>query len=242
MNVALSTPPKPAKPADLPFAGGSASAVVRVHEQTVPADETILDWADLDRGEQRVRIKSSTVAVARNGGVDAHRLTFRVLTGRLQDVSLGLRLVFDAWSTRVHVMMPAAAYGANRYEPTGTWQSEVLEDRGPNPAIIQQPLVPRLDLGGGGSLQMKAGDMSVPAVALYFPDSNRGRGRGLILATPQRAAGVDLESVIRVCRRTRRRRCGCGGPCGGRASGRAPRRLPQLRPGAPPSAPAMWSH
>ena len=179
------------------FEGASVSAVVRLHKQTRTAAETTLGWAGLELGEQ-AEVGGAVIAVARTDGDAGHRVTFRVLSGSLREASVGLRLAFDDWSERVHVVMPAAAYGANRYEPTGTWRSEVLEDRGPDPVIIQQPLVPRLELGGGGSLQMMAGDMSVPAVALYFPDSGRGRGRGLILATPQRADGVDLDSVIRV--------------------------------------------
>ncbi len=172
---------------------GSASAIVRTHRDTLPIDQATTPLI-LASGETALVLPGGTVRVAFTSDADRLTLTGRVTDGRIEIASFGLRIEIDDWTTNGYVLLPAAAYAGNRFSPTGTWQAEKLADRGADPEIIQQPIVPRLEIGGGGMLQMNAGDMSVPAVALYHPKARRG----LVLWTSQRAAGTDIDTVIRV--------------------------------------------
>ncbi len=172
---------------------GSASAIVRTHRDTLPIDQATTPLI-LASGETALVLPGGTVRVAFTSDADRLTLTGRVTDGRIEIASFGLRIEIDDWTTNGYVLLPAAAYAGNRFSPTGTTRAEDLEDRGADPEMIQTPFVPRLEIGGGGMLQMKAGDMSVPAVALYHPEV----GRGLVLWTPQRAVGTDVDTVIRV--------------------------------------------
>lgn len=165
--------------------------VARTHDKTLPAHDAFVPLS-LEQGEQSTKVGEATVAAAASFGDGTLRLTFRVTTGRLDAASLGLQLRFDDWSTQVEATMPAAAYAGNRLPPTGNNKGEKNPDSGVDPEPVQGPFVPRLEVGGGGQLQFRAGDMGVPAVALFDPRINKG----LVLATPQRAGGLpaDLES------------------------------------------------
>lgn len=172
---------------------GQARAVLRIHDRTRPVDEAITPL-DTTGGEVTLRLANATAQIAATTGEGLLRLTLRMIEGRIEGASFGLRIDVARWSTRWYALMPAAAYNGNRYKPTGHWRSEELELRGPDAEIIQQPVVPRLAINGGGALQMQAGDMSMPAIGLYNPD----RGEGWLLWTTQRASGTSVDSVIRL--------------------------------------------
>jgi len=180
-------------------AGARVDLLLRSHGTVSPSGptkvpvESATAWpsgeqaADLSLGSARV---SATVTA----GPGVVRLTFRVLEGTLASACCGLRLSFDDWSRQVYTLMPAAVYEGNRLPPTGTFRAEQLEARGPDAEPIQGPGVPALKVEGGGWLEQMAGDMSVPLIGLF----DRRSGRGLVLATPQRADGARSDSVIRL--------------------------------------------
>lgn len=175
------------------FLASATSALIRTHTQHRTAREAEAAWTD-EVDERVMTIGDARVAVSLNSGEGVSRLVFRVVEGRLEHASLGLRVAYGQWSRGVEVTMPAAVYAGNRHKPLGTWASEELEDRGPDPEVYQTPVVPALRVEGGGTIAQLAGDMSVPLVAVFDPGSRRA----MLIATPQRATGVTQDTAIRL--------------------------------------------
>ncbi len=92
--------------------------------------------------------------------------------GRAEDVNLSVEFMQGQWSEENFVLVPGAAYNANRYASQRIFYPPMLTDPadiGPDvPCIISD--IPRLNIGQGPSrFHIRSGDASVPAVGFYAP-------------------------------------------------------------------------
>ncbi|MEM1213141.1 MAG: hypothetical protein AAGI68_12695 [Planctomycetota bacterium] len=176
------------------LAGLSVELLVQSHPQGARL-QTVTVSLPREGKEVVIPVENARIAGSLVIGHDATvGVNFKVISGTLARASVGLRLAFEDWSTRMYVTMPGAVYGSNRLDRTGSWHAGQIPDRGADPVPNQTPQVPALEVGGGGCVEQLAGDMSVPAVAVYDPRE----GRGLIVATPQRAAGAARDTGFRL--------------------------------------------
>jgi hypothetical protein len=113
--------------------------------------------------------------------------TFRVVAGTAADVAAGIRLATDDWSEEHFLLMPAAVYAGNRFHSHRTnYPPTYPNDRlGPDmPTIIGD--VHRLNVDGtAGRVQLLAGDMAWPAMAIRDPKKDLG----MLVMGPDRAGG-----------------------------------------------------
>jgi hypothetical protein len=91
--------------------------------------------------------------------------------------TLSLALDFDAWSTDNYLVLPGACYAGNRFESRFAGYPPLLvepADIGPHvPPIITD--IPRLNVHPGASrLEIAAGDLATPAVAIFAPAEKLG--------------------------------------------------------------------
>lgn len=123
------------------------------------------------------------------------KLTFRCVSGRLENASVSLLFGFGDWSPDHYVLLPSSAYQGNRfvsrkipYSPKASFP----EDLGPDvPMVISD--VPRLELGAGRSrLHDRSGSMSVPSVGFHDP----AKGVGFLLLSPQANDCGDFGYVV----------------------------------------------
>ena len=122
-------------------------------------------------------------------------VTFRCISGTVEDASLSIDLNFSNWSTDNYVLMPGAAYNGNRYQYRRIRYSPKLldpRDIGPDKPIILSE-VPKLTKGDGFSrIQQRTGDMTTPGIGFQVPERNKG----FFLLTPQGTrlgdSGIDI--------------------------------------------------
>jgi hypothetical protein len=166
------------------FCGAAASVVVRTHEQTIPVAQAKATLADAAAGVT-LELAGAKVAVDAVAGEGTLALTFRVLEGELQQVSLGLHLAMSDWDKTVEPYAPAALYNGNRLKIVSK-KDRPLDQLGLDSEPIQNEFVWTLQPGEDGAAQFRAGDMAVPAAALFDPRSKTA----LVLASSQRADGL----------------------------------------------------
>ena len=102
---------------------------------------------------------------------------FRAHEGEADGIGVSAALTFAGWSTENYVVMPAAAYGGNRFISCCLPYPPLVLDpdlRGVDaPTMITD--VPRLNVAAGPSrVQLLAGDLTTPAVGFYAPRGQQG--------------------------------------------------------------------
>lgn len=135
----------------------------------------------MDGGPRTVNFENSVWEVSscsepKGGGVRT-KLVCALKSGALKNASVGFTLEDGAWSRENYLLLPAAAYNGNRYHVNYKSYPPVLygpEETGANlPVSITD--VPHLAIGEGTSrIQLKAGDLSTPAVCVFYPAEKKG--------------------------------------------------------------------
>lgn len=169
----------------------------RLRTAAVIPSESLFDGRSVsDAGGRSWRADLAAQRVADDPESLLSALTVTLDTDCTESASAALVLTFGSWSVENYVLMPAAVYAGNRFESRAVPYPPVLskpEDLGPDvPTIVTD--VPRLNnLDGVSRIQLLAGDMSTPAVGIFFPSLRQG----LWLLTPQSGShgdyGFDLE-------------------------------------------------
>ena len=144
--------------------------------------------ADLDGAGWTCALRTSAV----KGQPDASDLlaTFTVVKGDCVGASVGLAIELDGWSADDYLLLPGACYGGNRFESRHVPYPALLNepaDIGANvPLIISD--IPRLDVRGPSRIDLLAGDLTTPAIALW----SRRQKLALVLLTDQSTPWGDV--------------------------------------------------
>lgn len=133
-------------------------------------------------GEARIELNGKTwrlVSEESPIGSDGVRLELgaRFAGSKSPPTAFGFEIELEEWGTDAYVAMPAAVYAGNRFVAKPLEYPCILvdpEDFRPDvPNTISE--VPRLEIGDGPSrIQLLAGDMSTPAIGIYFPRAQQG--------------------------------------------------------------------
>lgn len=123
-------------------------------------------------------------------------VTFKCLSGTLNQASLSVDLEFADWKESNYVLMPAAVYNGNRYEavqmdysPFFVSQSQIGLDK---PILLSDQ--PRLNYKDGYSrIQERSGSMSLPSVGWHSPTSKKGFLMHFSQGNNLGDYGVDIE-------------------------------------------------
>ena len=198
------------RPAEASRPGTLASAVDRLREAKIAvaarmvgssgaanATELMLGAAPSARRELAagtLGLRAAGVA----GSRDALELfaTFRARPRSPAAGSISLSLDLDAWSRDNYVMLPGACYAGNRFESRFVGYPPLLTepaDIGPHvPPIVTD--IPRLNLHRGPSrLEIAAGDLATPAVAVFLPAEKLGL---ILLVDPATSVGRTGLAVV----------------------------------------------
>ncbi len=109
--------------------------------------------------------------------------------------SVAIKIDFDDWSVDNYVLMPGAVYNGNRFKtfkmdyPPLIKVKEAFDVNMPP----HQNDVPRLNIDPGNSrIQLLAGDMSTPTIAVFFKDKKES----LMVFGPQQVSGFECGYEI----------------------------------------------
>lgn len=144
---------------------------------------------------------------------DVQQITLRcrLTEGEVSNAAVSLVFEINDWQTENYVLMPAALYNGNRFESRVIGYSpklnyyapgyrmatdslkDIPQDIGKNvPPIISD--VPRLNIGEGVSrVQLRSGDMSLPAVGIFNPRTKRSCWLLTAQATELGDTGIGME-------------------------------------------------
>jgi hypothetical protein len=131
-------------------------------------------------------------AIPVKGQADAGELlaTFKLVKGACAGTSVGLAIDVDGWSPDDYLLLPGACYNGNRFESRHVPYPALLNepaDIGANvPTIISD--IPRLDVRGPSRIDLLAGDLTTPSVALW----SRRKKLALLLLTDQSTPWGDV--------------------------------------------------
>jgi len=102
--------------------------------------------------------------------------TFHLIKGNASAAGVAVNFSFDQWSKDNYVIMPAAVYNGNRFEVLKYGYPPLFkkEDYKVNmPVTITD--VPRLNKYEGESrFDLNTGDLTTPAIGIYFPKTKKG--------------------------------------------------------------------
>lgn len=133
-------------------------------------------------------LASSGTAVIRAGAVHAK------FEAAAEEAFFSLTLTLPLWNEETYLLLPACVYGGNRarrvrrpYPPM-----YLPEECGIRPAPVTTE-IPGLGEDGQGIIEVTSGDLSVPAVCLFFPKEERA----LYLFTQQEVKGKNIGFRVR---------------------------------------------
>lgn len=102
--------------------------------------------------------------------------TFQLQKGQAAATGVALNFVFDEWNEENYVIMPGAAYNANRFEVIKyTYPPLFKKEKYKEDMPITITDVPRLNKYDGKSqMDLNTGDLTTPAIGVYFPETQKG--------------------------------------------------------------------
>lgn len=110
-----------------------------------------------------------------NKGLDVSH-TFKLEKGTAQETAVSLNFMFENWTTDNYVIIPSAAYNGNRFEVLKYGYPPLFKKEDYK---VEMPVtitdIPRLNNEVGESrMDFNTGDMSTPAMGIYFPHQKKG--------------------------------------------------------------------
>jgi hypothetical protein len=122
-------------------------------------------------------VSSSWHPIASAKGVQELRVKLICEEGSVPQAAWSLEMKEDDWSTDNYLLLPAAAYNGNRYDYRRIRYSPKLLD--PRDIGVDVPPIlsdiPKLSKGPGPSrMQLRSGDLSVPSIGYWMPESESG--------------------------------------------------------------------
>ena len=136
----------------------------------------------LDKNNLQLRFKESTwqinheiIPLIKSGNYKV-AVTFRCVSGMVNNASLSIDLTFSNWSKEAYVLMPAAVYNGNRYETIRMDYMPFFSESqfGKNKPLYMAD-IPRLNTRNGLSrIQEPSGAMSLPAVGFHNDAPKKG--------------------------------------------------------------------
>jgi alpha-L-fucosidase len=137
-------------------------------EFTFNKNESILEQTDATwRCERAIKTENNSTEMVS---------TFQLIKGTTTATGVSVNFTFDEWSSDNYVIMPGAVYDGNRHEVRKMLYPPMLkkEDYSVNPPITITD-VPRLNKYPGESrLDLNTGDLSTPAIGIWFPKTGKG--------------------------------------------------------------------
>lgn len=103
-------------------------------------------------------------------------LTFQIAKGNANKAGVAVNFSFSNWEVDNYVIMPAAAYNGNRFDVLEYGYPPLFKKKDYNKSLpITITNVPRLNKYEGESrMDLNTGDLSTPAVGIYFPKTKKG--------------------------------------------------------------------
>lgn len=102
--------------------------------------------------------------------------TFQLSSGKASNAGVAVNFTFNDWNTENYVIMPAAVYNGNRFEVLKYGYPPLFKKddyKVDCPITISD--VPRLNKYQGESrLDLNTGDLTTPAIGIYFPKTKKG--------------------------------------------------------------------
>jgi hypothetical protein len=102
--------------------------------------------------------------------------TFQLISGKAQKAGVALSFLFGNWDPENYVIMPSGVYNGNRFEVLKYPYPPLFKPKDYEkdlPVTITD--VPRLNKYKGESrVDLNTGDLSTPAVGIYFPKTQKG--------------------------------------------------------------------
>ena len=103
-----------------------------------------------------------------------------------------LSVDFPEWEDDTYVLLPACAYDGNRFERVRYEYPPMYREcdcKNADPVITD---VPALNIDGSGSIEITAGDMSVPCFGAFFKNS----GKAFFIFTEQACKGKNIGYTV----------------------------------------------
>ena len=104
---------------------------------------------------------------------DNYEFVFNCVRDVDEECSVAIQIAINDWSLDNYVLMPAAVYNGNRFETYKMDYPPIIKVK--EAFKVDMPIhqndVPRLNINPGNSrIQLLAGDMSTPCIAIFFKD------------------------------------------------------------------------
>ncbi len=102
--------------------------------------------------------------------------TFQLTKGEALTTGVGVGFSFKGWDSKNYVIMPAAVYNGNRFEVKKYHYPPFFKEED---YALDMPItitdVPRLNKHKGASrVDLNTGDLTTPAIGIYFPAKRKG--------------------------------------------------------------------
>lgn len=102
--------------------------------------------------------------------------TFELTKGKAENAGVAISFLFSDWSISNYIIMPSGAYNGNRFDVLKYSYAPLFQPKDYNknlPVTITD--VPRLNKYEGESrMDLNTGDLSTPAIGIYFPKTKKG--------------------------------------------------------------------
>ncbi len=114
--------------------------------------------------------------LSHNAATSEKVYTFQLVQGMAQKAGVAIDFNFDEWSKDNYVIIPSAAYNGNRFDVLKYPYAPLFKPKDYNKNLpITTTDVPRLNKYEGEShMELNTGDMSTPAIGIYFPKTKKG--------------------------------------------------------------------
>jgi hypothetical protein len=155
----------------------SINAEVQYYKDNIPQKQQVFEFKNnrsvITLNDAVWECKKETGA----SGADNETVhTFQLTNGKADKAGVAVKFVFNNWDESNYVIIPAAAYNGNRFDVLKYGYPPLFkkEDYKKNlPVTISN--VPRLNKEAGESrMDLNTGDLSTPAVGIYFPKTKNG--------------------------------------------------------------------
>ena len=144
------------------------------------------------------QIDSEFSRIAENNEALDGAIKLKNIKGALCNANVSVYIKVGNWSNENYVFMPAAIYNGNRFKVSEQTYPPILSEEGETGLDIPLTItdVPRLENSNGLSgIQLRAGDMSTPAVGFYDKQNKKGFFLLTTQNTPLGENGLGIEEL-----------------------------------------------
>ncbi|MDR1102787.1 MAG: hypothetical protein LBL42_03420 [Tannerella sp.] len=166
--------------APVAFETGEIKATVRYYTDTEVKEELTFRMKNgsraTDRNGAEWELGMSVQPVDGQPDATDYLLSWKLLKGEAREAAVGVDFVFNEWTAREFVFVPAIVYAGNRFDikdltyPPFWYDSTEWRPDMPTTTTVQ----PTLGKHGKGKIELNTGNASTPLMAFHSPDRQRG--------------------------------------------------------------------